>query len=89
MDRALEQALASSARQPVRGILAADSNGLLVASKGELKGSPAGRFTAISRAAASLCPEQQATVVVETASGQLVVREYDGMTVVVSVGRVP
>ena len=84
MDRALEQALANRAQ--VKGTLSADSNGLLISATGELKGSPAGRFTSISRAASSLCPEQQATVVIETATGSLVLRDYDGMTVVLRLG---
>jgi len=83
MDRTLETALAN--KQNVVGVLCADSNGLLISAKGELKGSPAGRYTAISRAAASLCPDQQATVVIETASSSLVIKDYDSMTVAVRV----
>lgn len=82
MDRALEAALATAQKQPVKGLLCADANGLLISAKGELKGASAGRYTAISRAAAALCPEQQATVVIETANRNVVVRDYDGMTVV-------
>jgi hypothetical protein len=80
MERAVE-ALANKAQ--VKGLLCSDANGLLISSAGELKGSPAGRFTAISRAAASLCPEQQATVVIETESAQIIVRDYDSMTVAI------
>ena len=83
MERTLEAALAL--KPAVTGLLCSDQNGLLISAKGELKGSPAGRFTTISRAAASLCPEQQATVVVEHQAGNLVIRDYDGMTVVLLV----
>lgn len=109
MERALESALANKVF--VKGLLCADSNGLLISAKGvslwrchaakmtfpisrpyslffphppgELKGAPAGRYCAISRAASSLCPEQAApTTIIETQTRNVVVRDYDAMTVV-------
>jgi len=81
MDKALETSLGS--KPFVKGLLCADANGLLIAAKGELQGAPAGRYCAIARQASSMCPDQAPpTVLIETASRNVVVRDYDNMVVV-------
>ena len=86
MDKALENALA--AKPYIAGMLCADSNGLEIASKGELVGSNAGRFVSLTRLAGSLHPDQQTpNVLIETQTRNIVVKDYDGMTIAMSTRR--
>ena len=80
MDQALENALAS--KSFIRGLLVSDRNGLSIASKGELHSSLSGRFSSISRAAAALEAEHTAPIVlIETEERNILVKEYDSLTV--------
>jgi hypothetical protein len=88
MDRALESRLAS--KPQVKGVLCADSNGLLISAKGELESSSqySGRYASILRHAASLAVDQPPpTVVLETYSKSVVIRDYDNLTLVMRVDR--
>ena len=56
--------------------------------KGELNGVHAGRYADISRSANSLCMEQSpATVLIETAERNIIIKDYDSMTIVMRCNR--
>lgn len=58
---------------------------IFVVAKGEIDGKLAGRYASISRNASLINPEVAApTVLIESASRNIVVKNYDSMTVVMS-----
>ncbi len=66
-------------------MLCADSNGLLIASKGEMDPKLAGRFSSMVKNAALINPDvADPTILIETASRNIVVKNYDSMTVTMS-----
>lgn len=53
--------------------------------RGDMDGRLAGRFSAMSREAASLSPEQQPPVIlIETRDRHIVVKDYDNITLAMS-----
>lgn len=56
-----------------------------IIAKGNLEGRLAGKFSAISKEAAGLSPEEQPpTVLIETLNHNVMVKDYDSMTIVIS-----
>jgi Ragulator complex protein LAMTOR5 len=56
--------------------------------KGEVVGSQAGRYTAISRTAASIHPDMSPpTILIETADRNILIKNYDSMTIVMKCDR--
>jgi hypothetical protein len=56
--------------------------------KGDLNGKQAGKFSSIAKEAAGLSPEEQPpTVLIETLNRNLMVKDYDSMTIVISCSR--
>mmetsp|Transcript_30139 Transcript_30139/g.87788 ORF Transcript_30139/g.87788 Transcript_30139/m.87788 type:complete len:83 (-) Transcript_30139:138-386(-) len=66
-------------------VLCNDSNGLCLLSNAELDPATAGAFTTLLEHAAALAPEMEgnATILIETDTRNIVVRDYDGLTVAV------
>lgn len=87
MDRALDQSFSS--KPFLKGILVSDLNGLCIAAKGDVSEDKAGRFTAIAKAANELSQvtssdQQAATVLIETEDRDILIKEYDSLTIVLS-----
>lgn len=83
MERALIQAMNS--KPFIKGLLCADSNGLAITSKGELSPAFAGRYSSLARHASSLYPDAgPPTILIETNERRIIVKDYDSMTVVMS-----
>lgn len=94
----LVESLVSGDRAGVGGILCNDSNGLCLVSKGNMNSdNESGVYTSLVRLASQLTPYQQASmnnenppsplITVETNSTSILVKEYDGHTVAIKVGR--
>ena len=68
-----------------QGLLCADSNGLAITSKGDLSPAFSGRYASLARHASSLYPDQSPpTILIETNERRIIVKDYDSMTVVMS-----
>ena len=86
MEQALDMALSS--KPFVKGALIADQNGLCIAAKGELGSELSGRFCSISKTAGTLDSDQAApSVLIETGDRNILVKEYDSLTVVLRIER--
>jgi hypothetical protein len=87
MDKALNQSISS--KPFLKGILVTDSNGLCIASKGELSEEKSGRFFSISKSINELSQisgDQNIipSVLIETNERDILVKEYDSLTIVLS-----
>mmetsp|Transcript_37032 Transcript_37032/g.37690 ORF Transcript_37032/g.37690 Transcript_37032/m.37690 type:complete len:96 (-) Transcript_37032:210-497(-) len=79
MNSSLDACLSSNKR--VKGFICADTNGLCITAKGDLEANQAGRFVSIVRHAGLVAPDAApAMVLIETASDNILVKEYDSMT---------
>jgi len=86
MDQALENAFSSKAF--LKGLVVCDRNGLAIVSKGELDSSLSGHFSSITKKSASLDADHTTpTVLIETQERNILVKEYDSLTVVLKCSR--
>jgi hypothetical protein len=89
----LVNSLVNGDREGVGGFLCNDPSGLCLISKGNMScGNESGVYTSLVRLASQLSPNQQANannapplVTIETDSTSILVKEYDGHTVAVTV----
>ena len=73
----------------LQGTLIADQNGLCISAKGELDCSLAGTFVSMSRHVSSIESDASAapTILIETNNRNILVKEYDSLTVVLRSSR--
>mmetsp|Transcript_34796 Transcript_34796/g.53364 ORF Transcript_34796/g.53364 Transcript_34796/m.53364 type:complete len:111 (+) Transcript_34796:130-462(+) len=69
----------------IGGALCNDSNGLCVGAKGEIDDKDSGIYTSIVRMAAQLEPDDVPVVAMETDEAHILVKEFDGHTVVLRI----
>lgn len=82
MNAAIENALSS--KPGVTGFLCADSNGLCLVAKKDLKEKDSGKLVEIYNLAATLLDDESPTIVIETENKEILIKDYNSTVVCVS-----